>query len=222
LTKFPFCSNVILAHKKRGIRVGPIHHLFPLQTAAPLLTRPVLKFAALLLKLVRCVPVVSLASVLVTIASTAQAWMTCRDIQQYEPVSDPLIREQVQARVQSLPAFKNNQIREINSRFVIVSQDEDECRKVFRCYHLLLDVRNSAIKNVFAFRGTGTVWIMLSPIAVGSDPLHDEYSSMAFETSEYDYIAVRLPRRDGPVWIGGSSPDDLKITQQLCGPHKYK
>jgi len=47
-----------------------------------------LKFASQQ-KLVRCLPVIFLASVFVTIASVAQAWMSCGRVENYRPVSDP-------------------------------------------------------------------------------------------------------------------------------------
>jgi hypothetical protein len=171
-------------------------------------------------KLVRNLWAIFLASVFAAIATTAQAWMSCGRIEQYEPVSNPQIRQQIEAHVQALPAFKNRQIREIDSSFAIVSQDEDECRKVFRCHHLLLDVRDGAIKDVFAFRGTGTVLLLGSPIAVWSEPLHDDYSLRSFETEDFAYISVRLPRWGGPVWV--DLPDDTKMLQKLCGAYKYK
>jgi hypothetical protein len=93
---------------------------------------------------------------------------------------------------QAFPAFKNYQMRELDRIVVIVSQDEDECRKTFRCYHLLLDVRNGAVKDVFFFRGTGTVRVLGSPLAVPSEPLHDDYSLKSFETGSSTYIDVRL------------------------------
>jgi hypothetical protein len=183
----------------------------------------VLKFASLP-KLVRCLPVILLASVFVTIASVAQAWMSCWRIEEYPPVSNPLIRERIEAYLQALPAFKNYQMRELDRivSFVIVSQDEDECRKTFRCHHLLLDVRNGAVKDVFVFRGTGTVWVLGSPLAVPSEPLHDDYSLKSFETDSGTYIDVRLPRQGGPVWIDVGSLDETKMRQGLCGAWKYK
>jgi len=181
----------------------------------------VLNFVSLR-KPVRCLPVISLAAVFLTIVPVAQASMSCRRVENYDPVSDSLIMQQIETHLQSMPAFKNRQIRQMNSRFAIAWQDEEECRKVFRCHYLLLDVRDNAVKDVFAFRGTGTVWTLGSPIAVWSDPLHDDYSLKAFESDSYDYLEVRLPRRGGPVWIGGSTPEDTKMLQKLCGAYKYK
>jgi hypothetical protein len=184
----------------------------------------VLKFVSLP-RPVRYLPVVFLGSVFLTIASAAQAWMSCFRIEEYPPVSDPLIRERIEAHLQAFPAFKNHQMRELDRivNFVIVSQDEDECRKAFRCRdQLLLDVRDGAVKDVFVFRGTGTIWVLGSPPAVPSEPLHDDYSLKSFETDSSTYIDVRLPRRDGPVWIDVGSLDETQIRQRLCGAWKYK
>jgi hypothetical protein len=198
--------------------LGHFHQPFVSQLIAPRLKR-VLKFASLL-NLVRLLPVVWLASVLVMIASVAQAWQSCERVEQYEPVSDPLIRQKIEAHVQATPAFKNRQIRKIHGHFAIVWQDEEECRKVFRCHYLLLDLRDNAVKDVFAFRGTGTVWTLGSPVAVWSEPLRDDYSYRGFETEDFVFLLVQLPRWSGPVWV--DAPTDTKMLADLCGAYKYK
>jgi len=177
-----------------------------------------LKFASQQ-KLVRYLPVIFLASVLVTIASVAQAWMSCGRVEKYQPVSDPLIMERIEARLQALPAFKNRQIREINGNFAIAWQDEDECRRLFRCHYLLLDVRNNTVKDVLTFRGTGTFWVLGSPIAAWSASLDDDYSLRAFETEHFAFIVVRLPTWGGPVWV--DLPDDTNALQRSCGTYTY-
>ena len=172
---------------------------------------------------VRYLRVICLASMLVTNASLARAGATCERVETYRPVSNPLIVEQIEARLSAMPSFKNHQIREIDRNFAIAWQDEDECRKLFRCHYLLMDTRNSSVKDVLTFRGTGTVYWMYSPVAVWSIPLNDDYSMMFFETSEFNYLTVRLPRlRGGPVWVNAASPHATSTFPKMCAALKYK
>jgi hypothetical protein len=167
-------------------------------------------------KMVRFLPVIFIVSGFLTVASIAHASMTCTWIDEFPVVSDPLAREQLEAHVRALPGLKDYQIRQIDSRFFIVS-DEGKCKEASRCYHRLLDLRNGVVKNVLVFRGAGRVWMMLSPTAVWLEPLEDDYSNMAFATPENVYITVQLPRRSNTVLVDASPLEETKMLQRLCG-----
>lgn len=152
--------------------------------------------------------------------SGAEAFMYCERAAEYPPVSDPVVARRIEERLQAIPAMKNHRIGKMDGQFAIAWQDEEECRKLFRCYHLLLDIRNDEARPVFAFRGTGTIWALGSPLAVWSDPLDDDYSLQAFETDDLSYIEVRLPRFLGPVWVGAISAESK--TMKACAYRKYR
>jgi hypothetical protein len=143
--------------------------------------------------------------------------MTCTRIERFPVVSDPLIQEQIQAHLKALPRFQKNQVRRIDSRFFIAIFDDGECGKASRCYHQLLDIRNATIKDVVAFRSTGMVWMLLSPVAVWSEFFQDDYSTMAFETPDTGYLQVLLPRLGNTLLVNSVSPEETKILQRLCG-----
>jgi len=173
-----------------------------------------------LLKSLLYLRVILLASMLVATTSSADAFMYCQRAREYPIISDPLVVRRIEERLQAIPAMKNHQTRSIDSRFAIAWQDEDECRKFFRCHHLLLDLRNDEARVVFAFLGTGTIWLLGSPVTQRSNPLNDDYSLRAFETDEFNYVQVGLPSHLGPVWIGAASESDM--TLKACEGHKYK
>jgi len=152
--------------------------------------------------------------------SGAEAFMYCDRAAAYPPVSDPVATRSIEARLQSIPAMKNHQIRSVDRQFAIAWQDEDECRKAFRCHHLLLDLRNGDARVVFAFLGTGTIWRLGSPIDQRSNPLNDNYALRAFETDEFNYVQVGLPRALGPVWIGAALGSDMAL--KACKELKYQ
>ena len=152
--------------------------------------------------------------------SGADALMYCERAAEYPPVSDPVVTSRIEERLQAIPAMKNHQIRSIDDRFVIAWQDEDECRKAFRCLHLLLDLRNGDARVVFAFVGTGTIWRLGSPVDQRSNPLNDNYALKAFETDEFNYVQVGLPRHSGPVWIGAALGSNTAL--KACEELKYK
>jgi hypothetical protein len=159
-------------------------------------------------------------SVLVAITSSAQASMTCMRIEQFPAVSDPLIQEQIQTYLKKFPRFQKNQTRQINSRFFVAISDDGECDKAARCYHQLLDIKNGAIKDVFAFRSTGMVWILVSPVAAWSEFFQDDYSAMAFETPDTAYLQVLLPRLSDTVLVNSMSPEETRMLQRLCANFK--
>lgn len=167
-------------------------------------------------KMVRYLRAIFIASVFTTAASMAHASMTCTWIDEFPVVSKSPIREQLEMHVRALPALKDYQIRQINSRFFIVS-DEGKCKETSRCYHRLLDLRNGVVKDVLVFRGAGRVWMMLSPTAVWLEPLQDDYSNMAFATPENAYITVQLPIWGDTVLIDASPLEETKMFQRLCG-----
>jgi hypothetical protein len=166
--------------------------------------------------MIRSLSTVFIVSAFASAASIAHASMTCTWIDEFPAVSDPSIQERLEAHVRALPGLKDYQIRQIDSRFFIVS-DEGKCKQASRCYHRLLDFRNGVVKNVLVFRGTGRVWMMLSPTAVWLEPLQDDYSNMAFATPENVYITVQLPIWGDTILIDASPPEETKMLQRLCG-----
>jgi hypothetical protein len=164
--------------------------------------------------------IVVVALMLAATTSDADAFMYCDRASDYPAVSDPVATRRIEARLQSIPAMKNHQIRSVGSQFAIAWQDEDECRKAFRCNHLLLDLRNDDARVVFTLVGTGTIWRLGSPVDQRSNPLNDNYALKAFETDEFNYIQVGLPSHSGPVWIGAALGSNM--TLKACEEIKYK
>lgn len=168
----------------------------------------------------RYLRVIFLALMLAATTSGADAFMSCNRAAEYEPISDPVVTRRIEERLQAIPVMKNHQVRRIDGQFAIAWQDEDECRKRFRCHHLLLDIRNDEARVVFAYRGTGTIWALASPLSERSDQLGDRYTLEAFETDDFNYVKVRLPRFRGPVLVGAISSDDN--TMRACANRKYE
>ena len=178
----------------------------------------VLKFASLS-KLVRFLSIISIVSVCVTTASFVHASMTCTNVDKFPTISDPLIHEQLQAYVKTLPGLGSFQIGRIDSRFFIVSSEDEKCKEASRCYYRLLDLRNGAVKDVFAFQGSGKILMILSPVALWSEPLQDDYSEMAFETRENTYLTIKLPRWGNTVLVVPESSEEIRMAQRICGAH---
>jgi len=177
-----------------------------------------LRFAPLRM-LIRYLPVIFIVPIFVTTASIVQASMTCTRIDDFPFVSDPLIQKQLEAHVETLPGLGVYQIRQIDSRFFIISSEDEKCKETSLCYYRLLDLRNGAVKDVFAFQGTGRVWMILSPTATRWELLQDDYSDFAFETRDNTYLGLKLPSRGNTVFVVPQSPDDTKMFQRICGAH---
>ena len=150
-----------------------------------------------------------------TVASPAQASMTCTRFDEFPAVSDPSIREQLETHVRALPGLKNYKIRSLDGRFFIVTSDGRFCKDIPRCEHRLLDRRNGVVRDVFAFRGTGITWRLWSPLSAWMEDLQDEYSAWAFVTTEETFIRVDLPRSGDMVVIDSPGPEETK-TLQAC------
>jgi len=95
-----------------------------------------------------------------------------------------------------------------------VAPDEESCKNV-HCYYRLLDTKNG-IKEVFGFRGTGVIWLILSPVEVPVDFFQDDYSRIGFETPEKTYIGVALPHSGNAVIVEGVPADQLKLLPESC------
>lgn len=159
--------------------------------------------------------VVLLASLLVATTPCANASTYCLRANELPLVSDPLVKGKIEERLRAIPVMKSHAVRQVDPRFAIAWQDEEECRKLFQCYHLLLDIRDGAATIVFAYRGSGTIQQLMTPPSTWSDTLQDHYTFMAFETDDFNWIRVRAPRLSGPVWIGAIPSDDLNL--RSCG-----
>jgi hypothetical protein len=167
-------------------------------------------------KLARYLSVIFVASGFATAASIAEASMTCMQIDKFPVVPDSPVLEKLETHVKALPGLKDYQIKDIDGRFFIVLADDGFCKETPRCYHQLLDTRNGLVKDVFAFRGTGRVWTLLSPTSMWLERLQDEYSAMAFATTENTFISVQLPRFRDTVLIESPSPERTKWLQAVC------
>jgi hypothetical protein len=166
-------------------------------------------------KMIRRLSAVLIVSGLATVASLAHASMTCTRFDEFPVVSDPSIREQLETHVRALPGLKNHKIRSLDGRFFIVTADGGFCKDIPRCEHRLLDLRNGVVRDVFAFRGTGTTWRLWSPLSAWVEDLQDEYSAWAFVTTEYTFIRVDLPRSGDMIVIDSPGPEEMK-TLQVC------
>jgi hypothetical protein len=166
-------------------------------------------------KMVQRLPAVLIVAGIMTVASLAHASMTCTRFDEFPVVSDPSIREQLETHVRALPGLKNHKIRSLDGRFFIVTADGGFCKDIPRCEHRLLDLRNGVVRDVFAFRGTGTTWRLWSPLSAWMEDLQDEYSAWAFVTTEYTFIRVDLPRSGDMIVIDSPGPEEMK-TLQVC------
>jgi hypothetical protein len=166
-----------------------------------------LKLASLL-KPSRYPRVVLFALMFVATPSIADASTYCLRARELPPISDPQVKGRIEERLQAIPVMKNHQVRVLEAGFAIAWQDEEECRRSFRCYHLLLDIRDGAATIVFAYRGSGTIWELGTPPSTWSDSLQDHYSLKAFETDDSNWVQVQTPRLLGPVWVGAIPSDD--------------
>jgi hypothetical protein len=167
-------------------------------------------------KMFRYLSIAFLMSGFMTIASLAHASMICTWVDEFPVVSDPSAQERLEAHVRALPGLKNYEIRDIDGRFFIVLADDGYCKEIPRCDNRLLDLRNGVVKDVFAFRGTGKVWRLMSPLTIWLERLQDEYSFRAFATTENTFIGVQLPRFRDTVFIDAPSPEQMKVLRAAC------
>ena len=147
-------------------------------------------------------------------ATAAQASMNCKRIEQLPPVEDNYTLQQIEGYVRALPGITTFLVRQLSSRFFVVAPDDETCKKT-HCYHRLLDTRGG-IKEVLGLRGTGVMWLVLSPTEVPVPFFQDEYSRIGFETLDKTYIGVGLPRSGATVIVEAVPPDELKVLPQAC------
>jgi hypothetical protein len=159
-------------------------------------------------------------ALMLVVTSSADASQYCWRAKQLPPISDPMVKGRIEQRLQAIPVMKNHQVGLLSSSFALAWQDEEQCAKTFRCYHLLLDIRNGTATIVFAYQGSGTIYQLGTPPFAWSDPLQDYYSLLAFETDDSNWVEVRTPRLPGPVWVGAKPSDDRNMTS--CGFIKHE
>lgn len=174
---------------------------------------------AAMTKLVRYLRVVLLALILASTAPGVEASQYCLRARELPPVSDPQIKGRIEERLQTVPVMKNHQIGALTNRFAIAWQDEEDCRRSFRCFHFLLDIRDGAATIVFAYRGSGSIHELGTPPHEWSDQLQDYYTLRAFETDDSNWIEVRTPRLSGPIRLGAIRSDDKNL--RSCGYLKH-
>ena len=137
-------------------------------------------------------------------------------IDEFPAVPDSPILEKLEAHVKALPGLKDYLIKDINGRFFIVLADDGYCKETPRCYHQLLDTRNGVVRDVFAFRGTGRLWALLSPMGYWLERMQDEYSIWAFATTDNTFIGVQLPRFRDTIVIDSPPPEQTKWLRSVC------
>jgi len=169
--------------------------------------------------LTRYLRVAFAAAILVSSASIANASMSCLWLDEIPRISDPSIQEKLEAHMKALPGLENPEIRQLEEHYFVVQATSKFCKEVPRCEHRLLDLQEGVVKNVFAFRGTGVIWKLWSPLGLWIDELGDDYSFWAFQTTEGTYIRVDLPRFHDMVVI--SSPGAIAMkTLRVCDNFK--
>lgn len=77
-------------------------------------------------------------------------------------------------------------------------------------------MKEGAVKEVFGFRGTGVIWLKLSPTAAPVEDLQDEYSAKAFQTPEKTWIGVYLPQAGNTVVVDSLPPEEVKLLQSCA------
>lgn len=164
----------------------------------------------------RSARVVFAAAVYLVTASVAHATMTCLRFEQFSAVSDPQIRERLEAHVGALPGLKSYEIRHLEGSYFLVQAEGKFCKTVPRCEHRLLALRDGVVRNVFAFRGTGAVWSLLSPLGAWLEDLQDDYSAWAFETIEDTFIRVDLPTHRDMIVIFSPTTEGAKSYKLTC------
>lgn len=156
---------------------------------------------------------------LVSSASIAHATMTCWRFDELDRVSDLSAQEKLETHAKALPGLEKPEIRHLEGHYFMVQGAGKFCKEVLRCEHRLLDLRDGVVRNVFAFRGTGMIWVLLSPIGAWIDYLQDDYSTWAFETTENTYVRVDLPKFRDMVVISSPGPVEMK-TLRVCDGFK--
>jgi hypothetical protein len=79
-----------------------------------------------------------------------------------------------------------------------------------------LELRDGVVRNVFAFRGTGAVWRLLSPLGAWLEELQDDYSAWAFEAIDDTFIRVDLPRHGDMIVILPPTPKETNWYKFTC------
>ncbi len=72
--------------------------------------------------------VVLLASLLVATTPCANASTYCLRANELPLVSDPLVKGKIEERLRAIPVMKSHAVRQVDPRFAIAWQDEEECR----------------------------------------------------------------------------------------------
>ena len=127
-----------------------------------------------------------------------------------------MAKGQLEAHVKALPGLKNYEIRGLEWHYFMVHAEGKFCKEVPRCEHRLLELRDGVVRNVFAFRGTGALWKLLSPLGGWLDQLQDDYSAWAFETTESTFIRLDLPRHRDMIVILAPTPAGTKFCKDTC------
>jgi hypothetical protein len=126
----------------------------------------------------------------------------------------------LETHVRALPGLKNYEIRLLQDPYFLVQGEGKFCKDIPRCEHRLLELRDGVVRNVFAFEGTGMVWQLWSPLSVWVENLEDNYSVLAFETTENTYIHVELPDLRDMIVIGSPGPVEMQTLRACDGIKK--
>jgi len=159
-------------------------------------------------------------SIYLTATSVAHATMTRTWFDEFPSVSDSSIQQKLEAHVRALPGLKNYEIKSLQDHYFLVQAEGKSCKDVPRCQHRLLELRDGVVRNVFAFEGTGMVWQLWSPLNFWVENLEDNYSVLAFETTDRTYIRVDLPRFRDMIVIGSPGPVEMQTLRACDGIKK--
>jgi hypothetical protein len=168
------------------------------------------------LRRARCLQAIFATLVYLTTASIVHATQTCWRFDQLYRVSDPSAQEKLEAHVKALPGLTNPEIRVIDPHYFMVQAAGKFCKEIPRCEHRLLELRDGVVRNVFAFRGTGAVWRLLSPLGAWLEELQDDYSAWAFEAIDDTFIRVDLPRHGDMIVILPPTPKETNWYKFTC------
>lgn len=168
------------------------------------------------LRRTRCLPASFVAVVYLTAVSVAHATQTCWRFDQLDRISDLSAKEKLEAHVKALPGLGSPEIRVIDQHYFMVQAAGKFCKEVPRCENRLLQLRDGVVRNVFAFRGTGAVWRLLSPLGAWLEERQDDYSAWAFETIDSTFIRVDLPSYRDMIVIFSPTPAETQFYKSTC------
>jgi hypothetical protein len=154
--------------------------------------------------------VLCLSIFLVLAVPPSHASMTCKRIEQLPSVSDSQIAEKIATFARTSFPSQTLDISSLDRRHYILRPRDNNCRSS-SCYYHLVPLNDGAPIDVFSFRGTGIIWVILSPINMYFDAFNDRYSIVAVETANKGLINIALPLERNAVVIETLSDEETNI-----------